>query len=572
MTVAVDDHNLKSLEKDDQTHQCENNGHLSVQVELERRPDDVELPVVFSSKDEAGFISTENCDAHKPRHVHEVHFNDDDLNSSSECDQNGDDEQHQLKKQHSQISNSLLSQHQSFRLTHRTSFLSSCKISRNDVDDTDSLPETMSFTRLDEFCLIFSITTFLLDIITDLTVATNHYLNSDYYYFSFTVAFIAFPAFVMTCINLRWYIVDANEPNSPKATKKQWCIRVLILSLQLGPVMRYYDSIKFGRNFRNFKSRHGTKSKMARKYFQYMIYEDADATMLRLFECFLEAAPQLILQMYILAVSKRSYQNDLVVVVQMFSVVASLISLSWSLVSYLRILRMSLPTKVNMSWPGTIVHFFWRLFMIASRVLALALFASQFTYYIGIVCLCHWLVMFLWIISMKTAFCNDNRLEELFYNAVLGVIFIFCYFNPVDSPTRRRYSFYYSFIFIENSLLMLLWYRACDVNKWYRLPGFASFFVCFFLGLVFMVIYYLTLHPTNNIGLFRSSVKSIPQPPVQPRFVYSISQANVEENGLPVTAPENSAKYKRQISDVWTTHGRLLHPRPTINNRIAVHS
>lgn len=50
MTVAVDDHNLKSLEKDDQTHKCENNGHLSVQVELERRPDDVELPVVFSSK------------------------------------------------------------------------------------------------------------------------------------------------------------------------------------------------------------------------------------------------------------------------------------------------------------------------------------------------------------------------------------------------------------------------------------------------------------------------------------------------------------------------------------------
>lgn len=270
----------------------------------------------FFLLDEVSLISIENvtnCDVHKEtKNVHEVHFNDDDLNSSSECDQNDEDEHHQLKSQHSQISCSLRSQHQSFRLTHRTSFLSSCKISRNDIDDTDSLPETMSFTRLDEICLIFSITTFLLDIITDLTVATNHYLNQDYWYFSFTIAFIAFPACVMTCINLRWYIVDSNEPNSPKATKKQWCIRVLILSLQLGPVMRYYDSIKFGRDFRNFKKRHGTKSKMARKYFQYMIYEDADATMLRLFECFLEAAPQLILQVYILAVSNRSYQNDLV--------------------------------------------------------------------------------------------------------------------------------------------------------------------------------------------------------------------------------------------------------------------
>ena len=31
-----------------------------------------------------------------------------------------------------------------------------------------------------------------------------------------------------------------------------------------------------------------------------MVYEDADATLLRLFECFMESAPQLVLQIYIL--------------------------------------------------------------------------------------------------------------------------------------------------------------------------------------------------------------------------------------------------------------------------------
>lgn len=124
--------------------------------------------------------------------------------------------------------------------------------------------------------------------------------------------------------------------------------------------------------------------------------------------------------------------------------------------------------------------------MIASRVLALALFASQFTHYIGIVCLSHWLIMFIWIIFMKTAFCN-NLPEELFYNAVLAVIFIFCYFNPVDSPTRRRYTFYYTFIFSENTILIYFWHQASDPDKWYRFPGLVGFFVCFFLGLVFMV-------------------------------------------------------------------------------------
>lgn len=124
--------------------------------------------------------------------------------------------------------------------------------------------------------------------------------------------------------------------------------------------------------------------------------------------------------------------------------------------------------------------------MIASRVLTLALFASQFTYYIGIVCGIHWMVMFVWIVSMKTNFCN-NFCEELLYNAIVAVVFIFCYFNPVDTPTRRRFTFYYAFSFVENVLLLTLWYNACDPNKWYRIPAFVGFFVCFFTGLVFMV-------------------------------------------------------------------------------------
>lgn len=49
MTVAVDDLNLKSLEKDDQTHQCESNGQLSIQVESEAGSKDVEQPL-FPSK------------------------------------------------------------------------------------------------------------------------------------------------------------------------------------------------------------------------------------------------------------------------------------------------------------------------------------------------------------------------------------------------------------------------------------------------------------------------------------------------------------------------------------------
>lgn len=135
-------------------------------------------------------------------------------------------------------------------------------------------------------------------------------------------------------------------------------------------------------------------------------------------------------------------------------------------------------------------QFLWRICVIGARVLALAMFAARYQQYIALVCGIHWLLMFVWIISMRTTFC-DNRCEELGYNAVLGVMFIFCYFNPVDSPTRYRYSLFYTLMFCENTLLMTMFFIHPDsIHCWYRLPAIIGHFVAFFLGLGFMVSFF----------------------------------------------------------------------------------
>lgn len=73
--------------------------------------------------------------------------------------------------------------------------------------------------------------------------------------------------------------------------------------------------------------------------------------MLRLFECFMEAAPQLVLQLYILVPRWPHEESSYwLVLTQLAAVATSLISLSWSLVSYQRSLRMSLRDKLNMTW------------------------------------------------------------------------------------------------------------------------------------------------------------------------------------------------------------------------------
>ena len=125
-------------------------------------------------------------------------------------------------------------------------------------------------------------------------------------YFGLTMAFVMLPTLVMTGISMRWYVLDSREVGSPPITKCQWIMRFIFLLLQLGPILRYFDSLMYGLKFRQ----HSNSREAQKKYFQYMVYEDTDATMLRLFECFMEAAPQLVLQIYILAKGQTNRKID----------------------------------------------------------------------------------------------------------------------------------------------------------------------------------------------------------------------------------------------------------------------
>lgn len=136
-------------------------------------------------------------------------------------------------------------------------------------DHIDSLPPEMSFTWFDIIALVTSIVTFLGDIGTDTVVAAFHLHNGDYWYFSLTVAFIAIPTLIVTGISLRWYVLDAREAGSPPISKFKWATRVTFLLLQLGPIVRYVDSLIYGLKFRK-SSKNRSEQK---KYYQYMVYE-----------------------------------------------------------------------------------------------------------------------------------------------------------------------------------------------------------------------------------------------------------------------------------------------------------
>lgn len=109
-------------------------------------------------------------------------------------------------------------------------------------------------------------------------------------------------------------------------------------------------------------------------------------------------------------------------------------------------------------------------------------------------------VMTFWIIQGETDFCM-SKWEEIIYNMVVGIIYIFCWFNVKEGPSRFRMIIYYSVTLAENVALTAAWYT-------YRGPhtsdSSALVVVClvacsFALGTFFMLVYYCWLHPDGPV-------------------------------------------------------------------------
>lgn len=185
------------------------------------------------------------------------------------------------------------------------------------------------------------------------------------------------------------------------------------------------------------------------------------------------------------------------VVVQILSCLTSLGSVSWGLVSYHRALRYSLSNKANITYGGMALQFFWRFFTVGSRVLTLAMFAAVYKYWTFVAISSHWIVMFIWILSQRTKFC-DTKCQEFFFNVVMATVYIFCYLNILDGHTRLRYVFFYIIMYLENTALVTAWYAFAGTSSdWYIIPVMVAVFIGPCIGFMFMILYYLCYHPNN---------------------------------------------------------------------------
>ncbi|CAF1591320.1 unnamed protein product, partial [Adineta steineri] len=262
--------------------------------------------------------------------------------------------------------------------------------------------------------------------------------------------------------------------------------------------------------WKGFQKRNNPK--WARFYLTKQILIDADIALLRVFDCFMDSGSQVILQLYImLRLGSTSMKFDTLFAKQCLSIISSLGSLAYALSGYSRCWRHMQLTHSPHGWPkgkapprlvswwSTIIQWFWYLFLITPRVLALAMFAATFRSWFWIILVGHWFGMLFWILRFRTIFCISdttkyNPREAIFekcYNLVCSYIFIFCYMNLRKGDTRLHYIGFYTIYYIENISFSIIYaIHSAETNSVFKYSLVTFVCVGFWFAIFFQFMYY----------------------------------------------------------------------------------
>lgn len=231
--------------------------------------------------------------------------------------------------------------------------------------------------------------------------------------------------------------------------------------------------------------------------------EVRDLCILRLVHGFLQAAPMLLIELSLLPTPNTpGPPKDLIKV----SAALSLFSICWGLASFSK--HVQNVDKLVLTWLGVISQLFWRAGTVTARALALAAYAATYREWVFLVLTLHWICMFLWLISPRSAFHGQQ--SRLGLCVLMAGIYIISYVNLHDHPHIRSMTVFYVVMLLENSLLIGAWLAAVWTTtpaNWVVIPILSL--SLFAIGILFMLVYYKYFHvqrlidkPTAPPGVF----------------------------------------------------------------------
>lgn len=341
---------------------------------------------------------------------------------------------------------------------------------------------------------VVAIITYIADVGTDILSAQQYYAKRQWTWFAPTVCLIVIPSLVLQLFSSKWYRDD--DGCKEEGEEKQSVCSKLLHYFQLSAVERYIYAFWYG-------AKTWITPDPKEKDYQLYLSNWRDVTFLRLLECYLESAPQVVLQLYVLSTIGRTItvREDYIIISQ---ITLSIGSIGWSVVSYSHASRLSLKQK-GFSLCGYTSQVVYRLSMISSRIAALTLFTTEYGWVVVPITFIHWLAMVTWISYEGWNFCEHSKdwvkkLLDKFFALVVGAIYVFCFMNMKEGMTRNRVTIYYIVFFIENSLLIAAWYPTRKQIGILEIGAIVFTWGGFLIGIFSMIAYYKYFHPNQDIG------------------------------------------------------------------------
>ncbi|XP_066963110.1 uncharacterized protein [Macrobrachium rosenbergii] len=239
-------------------------------------------------------------------------------------------------------------------------------------------------------------------------------------------------------------------------------------------------------------------------YVALWIHAERDAANVDLLLSLIQDAPLLILHLYILTKTlpdqAKAGEISSTIIMQILAMSASLLTLAWSVASFVRAVRLTEPALSNLSLLNllllTLVHFC----SISGQVMGFGLFASQLLIAFFVIISTHWLAMSAWILIQllcfprttctRAVFAHDqtrgpcSRVDDIVYCSTMGLIYLFTFVDVSGMAPRTQSILYHIFRLIEEAVLLTFWFIWVDGSAWYHwLP---LFLVPVFFGLTLL--------------------------------------------------------------------------------------
>ncbi|KAK0088850.1 hypothetical protein PV325_010447 [Microctonus aethiopoides] len=368
---------------------------------------------------------------------------------------------------------------------------------------------------------IISLASYFCDVVFDLAMGyalANHPTVPPILY-PLSVFLIISSLLISQLVSVRWYLwgargkLKSTTDNSNSSTVKKkfsnWAIWGVLLfhATQVGVLWRY---------FKLFIPVDLT----------YVKHEVRELCVLRLIHAFCEAAPMLLLQLYLLSIGIVGEQtikdgkresiliDDKLAELTAVSAGLSLWSVCWAVASFSKgAARLRNLERLVLTWLGVLAQLAWRIGTVSARIGALVAYASLYGgQWLLIVLALHWLSMLTWLLLTPDGLFHGNErlsiAQKTSLASLLAFIYIFTYLNLHETNHRQKMIIFYVVMFLENSLLIGVWavgsngYNMSIMDKQFDnlksqptpITVICILLALFFGGLSFMGLYYRFFH------------------------------------------------------------------------------